>query len=227
MGECLFLNVNRVEPINKDLTQEQDSHQDCVVLEKDFLEFNHISDLSPNKDIVRKPITVPVTTLVATSVVKKTIHKRNQYERIWELAHKATLFAVDNDDYEIIQVLTKYINKLKNKREEIRTPVDDSMQIEDSVVINQLFVSITSNTNEQFVNQNREEEQVYEVNESFSAEFVNIQNLSKAIRRGRPPKCRYESSIEKEQSCSGNSTCGSYKCGTYGQVGHNAAFHKK
>ncbi|KAF0497265.1 protein far1-related sequence 11-like isoform x1 [Gigaspora margarita] len=101
------------------------------------------------------------------------------------------------------------------------------MQIEDSVAINQPSVSITPNTNKQFVNQDREEEQVYKVNESTSTEFVNVQNPSKAIGRGRPPKRRYESSIEKEQSRGGNSTRGPYKCGTCGQVGHNAAFHKK
>ncbi|KAF0432156.1 protein far1-related sequence 11-like isoform x1 [Gigaspora margarita] len=102
------------------------------------------------------------------------------------------------------------------------------MQIEDSVAINQPFVSITPNTIEQIVNQdNREEEQVYEVNESTSTEFVDVQNPSKAIGRGRPPKHRYESSIEKVQSCNGNSTRGPYKCCTCGQVGHNAAFHKK
>ncbi|KAF0432157.1 protein far1-related sequence 11-like isoform x1 [Gigaspora margarita] len=102
------------------------------------------------------------------------------------------------------------------------------MQIEDSVAINQPSVSITPNTIEQIVNQdNREEEQVYEVNESTSTEFVDVQNPSKAIGRGRPPKCHYESSIEKEQSRSGNSTRGPYKCGTCSQVGHNSAFHKK
>ncbi|CAG8766776.1 24485_t:CDS:2, partial [Dentiscutata erythropus] len=142
---------NIIQPEAQKDNEVTSEKNNLAMLEENFLEFNHISDLSPNNDIVCKPITMLVTTAVATSVVKKTIYKRNQYGQIWGLAHKATLLA------------------LKNKKEDIRTLVNDSMQIKDLVAINQQSVSITPNTIEQYVNQdNREEEQVYEVNEYTS-----------------------------------------------------------
>ncbi|CAG8841229.1 26486_t:CDS:1, partial [Gigaspora margarita] len=59
----------------------------------------------------RKPITVPTT----VPMVKKSIHKRNLYGRIWGLARQATLLAVEKDDNEIITYLQSYINKKCNE----------------------------------------------------------------------------------------------------------------
>ncbi|CAG8525742.1 41191_t:CDS:2 [Gigaspora margarita] len=66
----------------------------------------------------------------------------------------------------------------------------------------------------------------------YEDEIINInlqgvKNPNKVTGRGRPPKRRYLSSVEKEQSARGGSkTRGSYKCRVCQQVGHNAAFHK-
>ncbi|CAG8579404.1 15656_t:CDS:1, partial [Gigaspora rosea] len=53
----------------------------------------------------------------------------------------------------------------------------------------------------------------------------NVQNPTRVIGRGRPPKSHFKSSIEKEQNQRGAAKC-SYKCEQCGEVGHNAAYHK-
>ncbi|CAG8666508.1 17560_t:CDS:1 [Gigaspora rosea] len=55
----------------------------------------------------------------------------------------------------------------------------------------------------------------------------DIQNPAHVIKRGKPSKRCYMSSTKKKRSRGGTSSRGTYKCGRCGEVGHNAAFHKR
>ncbi|CAG8507874.1 6198_t:CDS:2 [Scutellospora calospora] len=61
------------------------------------------------------PIHKLATMPTIVSVMKNTIHKRQQYGRIWRLVREATLLAVENNDDEIVPILRKYISEKKNQ----------------------------------------------------------------------------------------------------------------
>ncbi|CAG8774928.1 8356_t:CDS:1, partial [Gigaspora rosea] len=74
---------------------------------------------------------------------------------------------------------------------------------------------------------NEMEDEIYQEDEIINLNLQGVKNPNKVTGRGQPPKRRYLSSVEKNQSTRGGSkTRGSYKCGVCQQVGHNAAFHK-
>ncbi|RIB20944.1 hypothetical protein C2G38_2034808 [Gigaspora rosea] len=99
-----------------------------------------------------------------------------------------------------------------------------------SIILNNPGLKTVLNEEEPHLSETEQEFETEET-EHATVNFNDIQNPTKVKGRGRPPKCRYMSSIEKEQKREGNSTHGSYKCGykcgMCGKTGHNAAFHKK
>ncbi|RIB26029.1 hypothetical protein C2G38_2030572 [Gigaspora rosea] len=234
----------------KDSYQDQTTSMDNIV-------FNHekrMLDAGPCSKIILplcKMATMPTTT--TPPAVKKTIHKRNQYGRIWRLAREATLLAVEDGDDEIAQILTKYINMKKNKSKQVTQPNQRALQptnpqevfviIEQNFLANQEQSRITNPTCELSTsNQNIEEEsedelylsEIEEIEEiktimtdSNTLNLADIQNPLHVVGKGRPSNRRYVSSVEKEQKRGGASIRKSYKCRICGQLGHNAAFHKK
>ncbi|RIB01187.1 hypothetical protein C2G38_2297101 [Gigaspora rosea] len=194
----------------------KDEYQDRETSKEDNIMFNNkkvaLDPASNNCTIpMRKTVTKPVTTLVA----KKTVDKRNQYGQIWGLARKATYLAMDNKNSEIIQVLMKYINKKKNKLQaEILPPEETESELE-------------SGEESEYELESGEESETMATEPVVS--LVNVQNPSKVVGKGRPPKKKIISSVEKEQKPKrGKSSVHRlYKCGKCGQSGHNSAFHKK
>ena len=164
------------------------------------------------------------------------------YGRIWGLARTATLLAVDQDDDEITHILQNYIRRKSNQNEPERPPVDERIAIDESLPIEER--SIINITGEIFNNS-----QEIQINHSDTSSNLNrshqiegeteierevidinlqtVENPNRVITKGRPPKRRYLSSIEKAQGVRGRpKTRGSYRCRVCNGVGHNAAFHK-
>ncbi|CAG8548345.1 13035_t:CDS:2, partial [Racocetra persica] len=157
------------------------------------------------------PIRKSVTKLVTASFAKKKIYKRNQYGKFWGLARKATQLAVDNDDNEIVQFLTTYINRKKNEQMNKRILEQSAVTIQKD---NQCDEQHTTNLNTGEVLQN-DSELAQESEESESTVTELAVNLVKVQNPSKQKHKRGESSIRR-----------SYKCRTCGQLGHNSAFHK-
>ncbi|PKC70804.1 hypothetical protein RhiirA1_454329 [Rhizophagus irregularis] len=68
---------------------------------------------------VRKPVTIPIT----VPVLKKAVHKRNLYGRVWGLARTVTLLAVEQEDDEITLILLDYIRRKSNRNMPERLPI--------------------------------------------------------------------------------------------------------
>ncbi|RIB15466.1 hypothetical protein C2G38_2319445 [Gigaspora rosea] len=146
---------------------------------------------------LRKMATMPTTT---TPAVKKTIHKRNQYSQIWGLAQQN--FLANQEQSRI----TNQTCELSTSNQNIKEESEDKLYLSKIEEIEE-FETIMTNSN--------------------TLNLTNIQNPLHVVSKGRPSNRRYVSSDEKEQKHSGTSIYKSYKCRICGQLGHNAAFHKK
>ncbi|RIB01581.1 hypothetical protein C2G38_2295145, partial [Gigaspora rosea] len=193
----------------------KDEYQDQKTSKEDNIIFNNkkvaLDPASDNFTIpMRKTVTKPVTALVA----KKTVDKRNQYGRIWGLAREATHFDMDNEDSEIIQVLMKYIDKKKNKQQatkrlqqvamtdqEQNNPKD--LSVEQHITELEILPPEESESEIESGEESKSELESSEESETMATKpvvsLVNVQNPSKVIGKGRHPKRRIISSVEKEQ----------------------------
>lgn len=180
-----------------------------------------------NEDIlpIRKPVTIPTT----VPVLKKAVHKRNLYGRVWGLARTATLLAVEQEDNEITIFLQDYIRRKSNQNMPERPPVIDERPTIDEISNNPHEIQVNdSNISAGLESSSQtEEDETEKDREIIDTNFQNVRNPSKVVTKGRPPKRRYLSSAEKEQGTRGKpKTRGSYRCRICNGVGHNAAFHK-
>ncbi|CAB4385522.1 unnamed protein product [Rhizophagus irregularis] len=163
----------------------------------------------------------------------KAVYKRNLYGHVWGLARTATLLAVEQEDDEITTLLQDYIRRKSNREvdesstastiaiTESSSPsistIDERSAInERSIIDNIASITEISNTSH--------ENQINEGDTDAGLNFQNVKNPNKVINKGRPPKRRYMSSVEKSQGIP--KTRGSYKCRVCNGIGHNAAFHK-
>ncbi|CAB5350440.1 unnamed protein product [Rhizophagus irregularis] len=177
----------------------------------------------------QKPITIPTT----IPILRKAVYKRNLYGHVWGLARTATLLAVEQEDDEITTLLQDYIRRKSNREvdesstastiaiTESSSPsistIDERSAInERSIIDNIASITEISNTSH--------ENQINEGDTDAGLNFQNVKNPNKVINKGRPPKRRYMSSVEKSQGIP--KTRGSYKCRVCNGIGHNAAFHK-
>ncbi|RIB14868.1 hypothetical protein C2G38_2039848 [Gigaspora rosea] len=141
---------------------------------------------------VRKPITAPTT----IPRLKKSIYKRNLYGRVWGLARKATLLAVEQEDNEIVTYLQGYISQKRNGStvDEIFNNAWESQTNKSS------DQSQTSQTNQSSDQSEESDESEAEQNKDIiETNFKNVRNPNKVSTRGRPSKRRYISSVKKEQ----------------------------
>src|SRR3989337_806993 len=77
----------------KDIYQDETNLQEKVIFNNK--EGIHDDETMNNNTLpVRKPVTIPIT----VPVLKKAVHKRNLYGRVWGLARTATLLAVEQED---------------------------------------------------------------------------------------------------------------------------------
>ncbi|CAB4425742.1 unnamed protein product [Rhizophagus irregularis] len=178
----------------------------------------------------QKPITIPTT----IPILRKAVYKRNLYGHVWGLARTATLLAVEQEDDEITTLLQDYIRRKSNQEvdesstastiaaiTESSSPsistIDERSAInERSIIDNIASITKISNTSH--------ENQINEGDTDAGLNFQNVKNPNKVINKGRPPKRRYMSSVEKSREIP--KTRGSYKCRVCNGIGHNAAFHK-
>ncbi|CAB4435966.1 unnamed protein product [Rhizophagus irregularis] len=178
----------------------------------------------------KKPITIPTT----IPILRKAVYKRNLYGHVWGLARTATLLAVEQEDDEITTLLQDYIRRKSNREvdesstastiaaiTESSSPsistIDERSAInERSIIDNIASITEISNTSH--------ENQINEGDTDAGLNFQNVKNLNKVINKGRPPKRRYMSNVEKSRGIP--KTRGSYKCHVCNGIGHNAAFHK-
>ncbi|CAB5381742.1 unnamed protein product [Rhizophagus irregularis] len=178
----------------------------------------------------QKPITIPTT----IPILRKAVYKRNLYGHVWGLARTATLLAVEQEDDEIATLLQDYIRRKSNREvdesstastiaaiTESSSPsistIDERSAInERSIIDNIASITEISNTSH--------ENQINEGDTDAGLNFQNVKNPNKVINKGRPPKRRYMSSVEKSREIP--KTRGSYKCRVCNGIGHNAAFHK-
>jgi hypothetical protein len=192
----------------KDIYQDGLNLQESLIFDYGDVRNNKFTDegILP----IRKPATIPTT----VPMLKKAIHKRNLYGHVWGLARTAILLAVEQEDGEMTTFLQDYIRRKSNR------------EVENSTIAESSIVSIEISNNSYEI----------QINESTSTglekdkEITNLQNVKnpkKVITKGRPPKRRYLSSVEKEQdSRRRTKTRSSYKCRICNGIGHNATFHK-
>ncbi|PKY18415.1 hypothetical protein RhiirB3_383297 [Rhizophagus irregularis] len=102
----------------KNLYQDETNLQEKVI-------FNNKKDIYDDETMnnntlpVRKPVTIPIT----VPVLKKAVHKRNLYGRVWGLARTVTLLAVEQEDDEITLILLDYIRRKSNRNMPERLPI--------------------------------------------------------------------------------------------------------
>jgi hypothetical protein len=198
---------------------------------------------------IRKPVTIPTS----IPILKKAIHKRNLYGHVWGLARTATLLAVEQEDDEITTFLRDYISRKSNREDErsaigkrptierptvnessivsvkrLKRPIIERPTVNESFIVG---VEISNNSHEIQINEgntgNTSNGAALEKDKEIVTNLQNVKNPNKVTTKGRPPKRRYLSSIEKKQ-CSQkiSKTRGSYQCHVCNGIGHNAAFHK-
>ncbi|CAB4482558.1 unnamed protein product [Rhizophagus irregularis] len=77
---------------------------------------------------IRKAATIPTT----VPILKKAVHKRNLYGRVWGLARTATLLAVEQKDNEITIILQDYIRRKSNQNTpEMSSALDERPTIDE------------------------------------------------------------------------------------------------
>jgi len=208
----------------------KDIYQDELNLQESII-FNNKGGTQDNefinKDIlpIRKPVTIPTT----VPILKKAVHKRNLYGRVWGLARTATLLAVEQEDNEITIFLQDYIRRKSNQNmSEGSSVINERLAINEisnnpsEIQMNDSNISIGLESNSQI-----EEDETENNREIIDTDLQSVKNPNKIVTKGRPPKRRYLSSIEKEQGTRGKpKTRGSYRCRVCNGIGHNAAFHK-
>ncbi|CAG8603705.1 17887_t:CDS:2, partial [Cetraspora pellucida] len=217
------------------------SYQKNKMYEDENIIFNHekgiVNEVCYSKEVlpIRQASTVPLM----APTMKKTLQKRNQYGKIWGLARKATLLAVNTEDSEIIKILQSYIMKKKNEVNTCNSDTQNNkkgnnnavnknqaMSEEDQAISKREDQAISEEENQATSEENQaiseEENEAISKgendNNSTDNEVTNIQVLQNVqnplhiIGKGRPSKRRYKSSIEKEQSQGKTSSRSSYKC---------------
>jgi hypothetical protein len=209
----------------KDIYQDETNLQEKVIFNNK--EGIHDDETMNNNTLpVRKPVTIPTT----VPVLKKAVHKRNLYGRVWGLARTATLLAVEQEDDEITLILQDYIRRKSNRNtpERLPTIIDERSTIDEVSDNPQEIQRNYNDTNSRIESSGQiEEDETEKDREIIDTNLQNVKNLNRVITKGRPPKRRYLSSVEKEQGARGKSkTRGSYKCRVCNGIGHNAAFHK-
>ncbi|CAB4400931.1 unnamed protein product [Rhizophagus irregularis] len=141
---------------------------------------------------------------------------------------------VEQEDDEITTLLQDYIRRKSNREvdesstastiaaiTESSSPsistIDERSAInERSIIDNIASITEISNTSH--------ENQINEGDTDAGLNFQNVKNPNKVINKGRPPKRRYMSSVEKSREIP--KTRGSYKCHVCNGIGHNITFHK-
>ncbi|CAB5392640.1 unnamed protein product [Rhizophagus irregularis] len=71
------------------------------------------------------PIQKAATISTTVPILKKAVHKRNLYGRVWELARTATLLAVEQKDNEITIIFQNYIRRKSNQNTPEMSPALD------------------------------------------------------------------------------------------------------
>ncbi|CAB5361963.1 unnamed protein product [Rhizophagus irregularis] len=128
ISQYLFVTANMIELNNEELNCEQrwykNLYQDETNLQEKVI-FNNKKDIYDDETMnnntlpVRKPVTIPIT----VPVLKKAVHKRNLYGRVWGLARTVTLLAVEQEDDEITLILLDYIRRKSNRNMPERLPI--------------------------------------------------------------------------------------------------------
>lgn len=211
----------------------KDIYQDELDLQEKIIDVYNNEFIDEGILPVQKPLIIPTTAPMS----RKAIYKRNLYGHIWGLARTATLLAVEQEDNEITTFLQDYIRRKSNQE------VDESFATSTVAIIAESSSSSIPTFNERSIFDERStidnvsisemfntsyEIQVNEGDTNAGLNFQNVKNPNKVTNKGRPPKRRYMSSVEKIQGSRGiPKTRGSYKCRVCNGIGHNAAFHKK
>ncbi|CAB4394588.1 unnamed protein product [Rhizophagus irregularis] len=225
ISQCLFVTANMIELNNEELNCEQenphrssdgfiedqhdrwyrDIYQDETNLQEKVI-FNNKEDIHDDETMnnntlpVRKPVTIPIT----VPVLKKAAHKRNLYGRVWGLARTATLLAVEQEDDEITFILQDYIRRKSNRNTPERLPII----INERSTIDEVFDNPQEiQRNYTDTNSRIESSGQIELDETekdgeimIDTNLQNVKNPNRVITKGRPPKRRYLSSVEKEQN---------------------------
>ncbi|RIB19544.1 hypothetical protein C2G38_2035972 [Gigaspora rosea] len=216
----------------------KDIYQDVPNLQENILYNYERNNETMDEGILptQKPAMIPTT----VPTIRKAAHKRTLYGRVWGFARTATLLAAEQEDDEITTFLQDYIKRKSNQNTQKRPAIDEIPTIDERpeadkrpVIRERPLVDERSTIDEMPNNvpelneDNNESESNEMEDEIINLNLQGVKNPNKVTGRGRPPKRRYLSSVEKEQSTRGGSkTRGSYKCGVCQQVGHNATFHK-
>ncbi|CAB5379445.1 unnamed protein product [Rhizophagus irregularis] len=183
----------------RDIYQDETNLQEKVI-------FNNKEDIHDDETMnnntlpVRKPVTIPIT----VPVLKKAAHKRNLYGRVWGLARTATLLAVEQEDDEITFILQDYIRRKSNRNTPERLPII----INERSTIDEVFDNPQEiQRNYTDTNSRIESSGQIELDETekdgeimIDTNLQNVKNPNRVITKGRPPKRRYLSSVEKEQN---------------------------
>ncbi|CAB5366871.1 unnamed protein product [Rhizophagus irregularis] len=121
-----------IELNDDELNCEQDIYQDENLQES--IIFNNRESIWNNEFIdenilpIRKAATIPTT----VPILKKAVHKRNLYGRVWGLARTATLLAVEQKDNEITIILQDYIRRKSNQNTpEMSSALDERPTIDE------------------------------------------------------------------------------------------------
>ncbi|PKY57310.1 hypothetical protein RhiirA4_478295 [Rhizophagus irregularis] len=195
----------RNERKNHDIYQDENLQESIIFNNRESTRDNEFID----KNIlpIRKAATIPTT----VPILKKTVHKRNLYGH--------------------------YIRRKSNQNTPETSPALDERPTIDERPAVDATDEISSNPQEKQINDSDtnfildrsqiEEDETEKEREINDINLQTVKNLNRVITKGRPPKQRYLSSVEKKQGVQGRpKTRGSYKCHVCNGIGHNAAFHK-
>ncbi|CAB4407290.1 unnamed protein product [Rhizophagus irregularis] len=188
-----------------DIYQDENLQESIIFNNRESTRDNEFID----KNIlpIRKAATIPTT----VPILKKTVHKRNLYGH--------------------------YIRRKSNQNTPETSPALDERPTIDERPAVDATDEISSNPQEKQINDSDtnfildrsqiEEDETEKEREINDINLQTVKNLNRVITKGRPPKQRYLSSVEKKQGVQGRpKTRGSYKCHVCNGIGHNAAFHK-
>ncbi|CAB4426979.1 unnamed protein product [Rhizophagus irregularis] len=244
ISQCLFVNAIMIEPNNKELNCEQenpDKASDGFIEDQHdarFITLQTMIEESISKGIIcRHYFRIMMNSKIAAfhiSMIPQRWYK-DIYQSGLDLQEK--IIGVynnkftDEEDDEITTLLQDYIRRKSNREvdesstastiaaiTESSSPsistIDERSAInERSIIDNIASITEISNTSH--------ENQINEGDTDAGLNFQNVKNPNKVINKGRPPKRRYMSSVEKSWEIP--KTRGSYKCRVCNRIGHNAA----
>ncbi|CAB5381740.1 unnamed protein product [Rhizophagus irregularis] len=221
ISQCLFVNAIMIEPNNEELSCEQENPDKAS---DGFIEDQHDARF------------ITLQTMIEEVGQERDIYQSglDLQEKIIGVYNNEFTDEVEQEDDEIATLLQDYIRRKSNREvdesstastiaaiTESSSPsistIDERSAInERSIIDNIASITEISNTSH--------ENQINEGDTDAGLNFQNVKNPNKVINKGRPPKRRYMSSVEKSREIP--KTRGSYKCRVCNGIGHNAAFHK-